>query len=141
MITNLKTKAVREGARFPSRGTDGAAGLDLYCYEEMNLYPGMVAKIPTGIALEIPPRHYGLITGRSSTALKNVFIFPTVCDADYRGEVFITARYDGTGEFHIDKGDRIAQIVIQPYAPLDVVPVPELSETGRGEAGYGSTGR
>lgn len=138
---DLKVKEMREQAQLPSRGTEGAAGLDLYCAEEIALYSGCVAKIPTGIAVEIPPHHFGLITGRSSTALKNVLVFPTVADNDYRGELFITARFDGDGEYRVKKGDRIAQIVIQPYTKLDPTMVNELSDTARGAAGYGSTGK
>ena len=137
----LKVRHVREESRTPSRGSEEAAGLDLYCAEDMNLYAGLVAKIPTGIALEIPQKHYGLLTGRSSTALKNILVFPTICDADYRGEIFITARFDGEGVYKLQKGDRIAQIVITPFAKLETEEVGELSETKRGTSGYGSTGK
>lgn len=137
----LKVRHVREGSLTPSRGSEEAAGLDLYCAEDISLYSGLVVKIPTGIALEIPPSHYGFLTGRSSTALKNILVFPTICDADYRGEIFITARFDGEGVYKLQKGDRIAQIVITPFAKLEPKEVGELSETKRGESGYGSSGR
>ena len=136
----LKVKKLRPDAKLPTRGTDGAAGLDLYCAESVFLGEGEVRRIPTGIAAEIPPGHYGLLTGRSSTALKNILVFPTVCDADYRGEIFITARFDGDGSWRISKGDRIAQIVITPFAKATQVEADELSETDRGTGGYGSTG-
>lgn len=136
----LKVKEMREKAQMPSRGTEGSAGLDLYCAEDFALYTGLVAKIPTGIAMEIPEGHYGLLTGRSSTALKNVLVFSTICDSDYRGEIFITARFDGEGEYKIKRGDRIAQIVIQPYTKLNPEQTNELNKTARGSGGYGSTG-
>lgn len=136
----LKTKRLNENATLPTRGTEGAAGLDLYCNETIYMKSGVVYRVPTGLALEIPHGHYGLITGRSSTALKNILVFPTVCDADYRGEIFITARFDGDGSWRISKGDRIAQIVITPFAKATQVEADELSETDRGTGGYGSTG-
>lgn len=136
----LKIKKLHPNAKLPTRGTVGSAGLDLYCAETISLKRGIVYRIPTGIALQIPRSQYGLITGRSSTALKNILVFPTICDADYRGEVFITARYDGSGSWCIKEGDRIAQIVITPFARAVPVEVDFLSETARGSGGYGSTG-
>ena len=137
----LKIKEMRPKAQMPSRGTDGAAGFDLYCAEQMNLYPGLVAKVPTGIALEIPTGCAGLICTRSSTALKNLTVFLTVVDSDYRGEVFITVRNDGEETWALNKGDRIAQMLIIPLADVFPVRAIELSETERGSGGYGSTGR
>lgn len=137
----LKIKEMRPKVQMPSRGTEGAAGLDLYCAEEMDLYSGLVAKIPTGIAIEIPPGCTGLICTRSSAALKNINVFLTVVDSDYRGEVFITARNDSDETYHLAKGDRIAQIVILPLADVFPVRAIELSETDRGSGGYGSTGK
>lgn len=136
----LKIKKLSPTSKLPTRGTVGSAGLDLYCAETIFLKKGVVYRIPTGIALQIPRSQYGLITGRSSTALKNILVFPTICDADYRGEVFITARYDGPGSWCIKEGDRIAQIVITPFAKTMLVEVDELSQTVRGTGGYGSTG-
>ena len=137
----LKIKEMRPKAQMPSRGTEGAAGFDLYCAEQMNLYPGLVAKVPTGIALEIPTGCTGLICTRSSVALKNINVFLTVVDSDYRGEVFITARNDSDETYHLSKGDRIAQIVIIPLADVFPVRAIELSTTERGSGGYGSTGK
>ena len=137
----LKIKEMRPKAQMPSRGTEGAAGFNLYCAEQMNLYPGLVAKVPTGIALEIPTGCTGLICTRSSVALKNINVFLTVVDSDYRGEVFITARNDSDETYHLSKGDRIAQIVIIPLADVFPVRAIELSTTERGSGGYGSTGK
>lgn len=136
----LKIKKLRSDAKLPTRGTVGSAGLDLYCAETISLKRGIVYRISTGIALQIPRSQYGLITGRSSTALKNIIVFPTVCDSDYRGEVFITARYDGPGSWCIKEGDRIAQIVITPFVKAVPVEAATLSQTVRGAGGYGSTG-
>lgn len=136
----LKIKKLHPSAKLPTRGTEDAAGLDLYCAETVFLHKGEVIRIPTGIAMEIQPGNYGLLTGRSSSALKDILVFPTVCDADYRGEVFITARFDGDGYWRINKGERIAQIVITPFAKAVPVEVDFLSETARGSGGYGSTG-
>ena len=136
----LKTKRLNENATLPTRGTEGAAGLDLYCNETIYMKSGVVYRIPTGVALEISRSCYGLLTGRSSTALKNILVFPTIVDADYRGEVFITARYDGPGSWCVKSGDRIAQMVITPFVKALPVSVDALRQTRRGTGGFGSTG-
>lgn len=136
----LKIKKLHPNAKIPTRGTEGAAGLDLYCNETIYMKSGVVYRIPTGVALEISRSCYGLLTGRSSTALKNILVFPTIVDADYRGEVFITARYDGPGSWCVKEGDRIAQIVITPFVKAVPVEADTLNQTGRGTGGYGSTG-
>ena len=133
----LKVKAMREGAKLPTRGTELAGGLDLYCHGPWPLFtsPG---KIPTGIAVEIPAGYVGLIQTRSSAALKDITVFTTVVDADYRGEIFITAKADRIRP--IGKGQRIAQLVLLPLPAFEPEWADELSETERGSGGYGSTG-
>ena len=133
----LKVKALREGAKLPTRGTELAGGLDLYCHFDVLLkeYP---EKIPTGIAIEIPAGYVGLIQTRSSSALNNIMVFTTVVDADYRGELFITAKSDSFRL--VTKGQRIAQLVLLPLPMFEPEWADELSETERGTGGYGSTG-
>lgn len=136
----LKVKALREGAKLPTRGTEGAAGLDLYCYGPWPLFTSP-RKIPTGIAVEIPAGYVGLIQTRSSSALKGITVFTTVIDADYRGEIFITAKGDEDAVLSLlENGQRIAQLVLLPLPMFEPEWADELSETERGAGGYGSTG-
>ena len=133
----LKVKAMREGAKLPTRGTELAGGLDLYCHFDV-LLKEHPEKIPTGIAIEIPAGYVGLIQTRSSSALKGLTVFTTVVDADYRGELFITVKADDLTL--ITKGQRIAQLVPLPLPAFEPEWAEELSETERGTGGYGSTG-
>ena len=134
----LKVKALREGAKLPTRGTELSGGLDLYSDFDglLKEYP---QKVPTGIAVEIPAGYVGLIQTRSSSALNGIEVFTTVIDADYRGELFITAKSHYIKP--IDKGQRIAQLVILPLPEFTPEWADELSETARGSGGYGSTGK
>ena len=133
----LKVKALREGAKLPTRGTELAGGLDLYCHED-TLLTERPEKISTGVAVEIPAGYVGLIQTRSSSAINGITVFTTVVDADYRGELFITAK--SCGLRLITKGQRIAQLVLLPLPKFEPEWADELSETERGTGGYGSTG-
>lgn len=136
-----RVKALSPTAVIPTRGSENAAGLDLYAAESVMLFPGEVVKVPTALAFEIPAGHFGLLATRSSIALKNLTVFTTIVDNDYRGELFITVRNDHlVHAYQVRKGDRLAQLVIVPYSSGHAVPTAELSETARGTGGYGSTG-
>lgn len=133
----LKVKAMREGAKLPTRGTELAGGLDLYCCGD-TLINERPKKVPTGIAVEIPAGYVGLIQTRSSTALQGTTVFTTVVDADYRGELFVTAKADKLTL--VTDSQRIAQLVLLPLPKFEPEWAEELSETARGVGGYGSTG-
>lgn len=138
-----KVKKLMPKAMLPTRGTSGSAGLDLYSIEHVTLWPGDVKEIHTGIAMQIPKGHCGIVMTRSSYAKKAVRNAggATLVDEDYRGEIKVYLRNDGEYAFSIDKGDRVAQMVIIPYSACDVIEVEELNETQRGSGGFGSTGR
>ena len=133
----LKVKSLRDGAKLPTRGTELAGGLDLYCHWD-TLIDKRPQRVPTAIAVEIPAGYVGLIQTRSSSALKGITVFTTVVDADYRGELFITAKADDLTL--ITRGQRIAQLVLLPLPVFEPEWADELSETERGTGGYGSTG-
>ena len=133
----LKVKALREGAKLPTRGTTGSAGLDLYCVENTPLTQEP-RKVPTGIAIEIPEGYVGLIQTRSSAALFGITVFTTVVDSDYRGELFVTAK--ASGKTVAGAGSRLAQLVLLPLPVFEPEWAEELSKTERGSGGYGSTG-
>jgi dUTP pyrophosphatase len=153
----LKVKLLREDAVLPTRGTADAAGLDLYAVEDYDLLESTATAIHTGVAVEIPKGYVGLLFVRSGLATKK-HLRPSNCvgviDSDYRGEVILSCFNDNlhieadvegniihTALEKISRGDRIAQLVIVPCMMRDVVQVDELSETARGEGGFGSTGK
>ncbi len=137
----LKVKKLRPDAVLPVRKRKGDAGLDLYAVEDVVLKPGEWKAVPTGIAVEIPEGHFGLIKDRSGLALKHALhCLAGVVDENYRGEVKVVMINLGGEEFKVKRGTRIAQFLIVPYLSVDVEEVEELSDTERGERGFGSSG-
>ncbi len=142
----LKMKKLREGAVLPQRQTEGAAGYDLCaCLEEpVTLQPGEGYPFPTGLAAEIPQGYAGMVFCRSGLGVKHGISLPNcvgVIDSDYRGELVVPLRNFGDGTYTIQPGERIAQLVIMPVLLPEIVEVEELSQTQRGQGGFGSTGR
>ena len=141
----LRYKKLCNEAMQPTYGSDGAAGLDLYSTGDYWIKPGETVKISTGISVEIPAGYFGAVYARSGLATKNN-LRPANCvaviDSDYRGEIIVAMHNDGTCDGQqIHKGDRIAQMVIQPYVEATLLESYDLSETKRGNGGFGSTGR
>jgi dUTP pyrophosphatase len=129
----------------PAFQTDGAAGIDLCAAVETLLVPGNWEAIPTGIAIELPPGYVGLVCPRSGLAVRSgltVLNSPGVIDEDYRGEVHVPLinHNPNIGRI-IEKGDRIAQLLIVKVERVNIAEITELSETARGAGGFGSTGR
>ena len=142
----VHVKLLRDGAKLPSYGTAEAAGADLYaCLEEaVTIEPNATAFIPTGIALEVPRHCAGLVYARSGLACKKGLAPANkvgVIDSDYRGEIFVALHNHGTLAQIVENGDRIAQIVITPVLQPVYETAEALSDTVRGEGGFGSTGR
>ena len=139
----FKVKLVHPDAKLPTRGSSDSAGLDLYAVEEMVIQPEAIVEARTGLAMEIPRGYFGQLCTRSSMGKAGVRIAAgmNVIDSDYRGEVLVFLRNDGIYEWHVNKGDRIAQIVICRDEGFVPVLADELSKTARGAGGYGSTGR
>jgi dUTP pyrophosphatase len=136
-----------EGLSLPSYQSQHAAGLDLVAAvpreQPVKLPPGARALIPTGFALELPQGHEAQVRPRSGLALKagvTLLNSPGTIDADYRGEVMVIMINHGTEPFLVQRGDRIAQLVIAPVASVEIVAVAALAETERGQGGFGSTG-
>lgn len=141
----LKVKKLKPEAQLPSRGSADAAGWDLYaCIDKpVSIYPHETVKIGTGLAFELPRFTFGGIFPRSGLATKNG-LRPAncvgVCDSDYRGEYIIAVHNDSDKSQTVNPGDRIAQLILLPYIPFKLDEVEELSDTERGEGGFGSTG-
>jgi dUTP pyrophosphatase len=141
----LRCQRLTDAARLPTRAHDGDAGLDLYAAEPARLEPGERASVGTGIALAIPGGHAGLVLPRSGLAARHgisVVNAPGLIDPGYRGEVrVLLLNTDRAEPFDIEVGDRIAQLVLTPFAALGVVEADDLDQTVRGAGGFGSSGR
>lgn len=144
MIINLKK--VNENAVIPTRGSEFAAGYDLYACidEDIVVKAGETVKVPTGIAVEIPEGYAGLVYARSGLATKKGLAPANkvgVVDADYRGEILVFLHNHSNNDAVIEAKERVAQLVVTPFLSVEFNEVSELSETVRGEGGFGSTGR
>ncbi len=143
---HVKIKILRDGAVPPGIMSAHSAGADLSACigENIDIGPGEWRKIPTGLSFEIPAGFEGEIRPRSGLAAKygiTLLNSPGTIDADYRGEVNVIVVNHGKGPFTIANGDRIAQILIRPISRAEFEIVEELTETTRGEGGFGSSGR
>jgi dUTP pyrophosphatase len=130
----------------PAYQTAGAAGMDLLAdlAAPVRVGPGERALIPTGLAVEIPPGYEGQVRPRSGLALRHGLALlnsPGTIDADYRGEIGVLLVNLGQEPVAIERGERIAQLVIAPVARARWVPVDALAESGRSDGGFGHTGR
>jgi dUTP pyrophosphatase len=133
------------GLPLPAYASDGSAGMDLRAAieAEQSVAPSERLQIPTGLILELPVGWEGQVRPRSGLALRHgvtLLNSPGTIDSDYRGEVKVIVINLGQSDFVVERGDRIAQLVVSPVAQVVVVEVDSLSSTGRGEGGFGSTG-
>jgi len=136
----LKVKKVQMDARLPQYGHTGDAGLDLFSSIDFVLEKGQVEAIPSGIKVAIPDGYVGLIWDKSGVSLKGVHRLAGVIDSGYRGEVKVVMINLSDKPFAIDKGMKIAQMLVQPITLVRVVEAEDLDNTSRGEGGFGSTG-
>ncbi len=137
----LKVKKLREDSKLPTHGHPGDAGIDFYTIETVIFTPGAQEKVHTGVAIEIPEGHVGLIWDKSSISFNmGLKIFGGVIDAGYRGELIMCLLNSSNKEIVLEKGHKIAQMIIQKFEHCDIVEVEELSDTVRGYGREGSTG-
>ena len=138
----LSVNVLSDTATVPSRGSKGSAGLDLSCDKSFALQPNERRLIGTGLALTLPPGTWGEIKPRSGLAVNyGIDVMAGVIDEDYTGEIKILLINTGNRPLKCCAGDRIAQMVIQHYVAPNIMVVPKLVETNRGEGGFGSTGK
>lgn len=138
---NVNIKKLHPKAVIPEYKTVGAAGFDLVAVEDVMAFPMNPVSVGTGLAFEIPVGYELEIRSRSGLAFKsNVYAYNGTVDSDYRGEVKIQLTNMGNTVFLIEAGDRIAQGIIKPIQQVKFVEIDSLSETERGEKGFGSTG-
>ena len=145
MSTPMTVKVLRTdpAAQLPSYAHPGDAGMDVRSIEDVTLAPGARALVHTGLVLMLPPDAEAQVRPRSGLALKHgvtVLNAPGTIDAGYRGEVGVILVNLGTEPFAVEKGMKIAQLVVAPVTQASVVEVAEVDETDRGAGGFGSTG-
>jgi dUTP pyrophosphatase len=141
-VTELPIRRLHEGAVLPSRAYAGDAGIDLVAAEDAELEPGGRATVGTGFAVAIPEGRAGLVLPRSGLASKHgigVLNSPGLIDSGYRGEVRVVLYNPGRETFRVERGMRIAQLVLVAVEDVRLVQVDELPESERGERGFGSS--
>lgn len=144
-MIKINFKKLKENAVCPTYGSEFSAGADLYACEggEIVIEAGKTALIHTGIAVEIPEGYAGLIYARSGIATKRGLAPANkvgVIDADYRGEIMVSLHNHSDSTQTVADGERVAQLVITPFLKVEWNETDQLSETVRGEGGFGSTG-
>ena len=146
-MLKVNFKKLDKNAHAPIYGSEFAAGADLYALtggETVRFKPGETKMIHTGIAVEIPEGYAGLVYARSGIATKRGLAPANkvgVIDSDYRGEVMVSLHNHSNEEQEIADGERIAQLVIAPFLAAEFTECDELTDTQRGEGGFGSTGK
>ena len=138
----MQVQLLTPTAQAPARQSDQAAGYDLHLDEDLVLFPGERKLVSTGIAVAIPYGYYGRIAPRSSLAVKKyIDIGAGVVDSDYRGEVKVLLIYSGQEKLVLERGDRIAQLILEKITLPEIEVVSCLDSTERSEGGFGSTGK
>ena len=141
MSERLLFKRLHPAARLPTRGSAGAAGLDLYAAERVTIRPGARAAVRTGLAAAVPRGFYGRVAPRSGLAVRHgVDVLAGVIDSDYRGEILCALVNHGREPFEVEPGARVAQLVVEVIATPEPAWAEDLEETERGAGGFGSTG-
>ena len=146
LIKNVKIKKLKKNAVLPTRGSAGAAGLDLYaCLDEpVTVEPRGLYKIPTGIAIALPDENtVALIFARSGLGVNHGVSLPNavgVVDSDYRGEITVGIGNTSDRPYRISPGERFAQLVVMPVFRAELVETDDLGSTERGAGAFGSTG-
>ena len=138
---HIKIKKLNKDAKLPTKGHPGDAGIDFYSSEDIIFSPMSQVRVPTGVSIEIPEGFVGLIWDKSSISFnKGLKIMGGVIDSGYRGEIIMSLLNTTNKEVRIEKGHKIAQMVIQKFEDCDIVEVDELNDSIRGDGREGSTG-
>lgn len=143
--TNVKIVKLNENAKIPTKGSKKSAGYDLYaCLDEpLFINPHETKMIDTGLSMELPDGTFGAIVARSGIATKRGLAPANkigICDSDYRGEYMVALHNHSNITQWVNPGERIAQLIVMPYVNVTFEETDKLSETDRGEGGFGSTG-
>lgn len=138
---DIKVRKIREDAKLPVYGHPGDAGMDLFSVDECVLEKNNAQPVLTGIQVEIPDGYVGLIWDKSGISLQGVHRLAGVVDSGYRGEVKVVMINLGRQDYKIEKGTKIAQMLIQPIVSANIIESEDLEESSRGKNGFGSTGK
>lgn len=137
----IKVKKLKDGAKLPTHGHPGDAGMDFYSALDVIFPPGKQARVHTGVAIEIPEGYVGLVWDKSSVSFNmGLKVMGGVIDSGYRGEIIMNFLNTSDKEVIIEKGQKVAQMLIQKFEHCDILEVDEISETVRGDGREGSTG-
>ena len=136
----LKIKKLDTAAKIPVRSHSDDAGIDLFSNEDVEIMSGDYHPVKTGIAMQIPAGHVGLVWDKSGIANKGIKTVGGVVDAGYRGEVMVQLRNFGPNAYKIEIGDKVAQMLIQKVEFPLITEADELNDTARGDGKFGSTG-
>lgn len=137
----LQIQKLNPEAKIPTSPYKGDAGMDIFSVEELDIAPGENKAIKTGLRLAIPEGYAGFVWDKSGLALKNQLkTMAGVIDSNYRGEFMVVLFNLGKESYHIQKGSKIAQLIVAPVAALEIVEEEITGETERGESGFGSSG-
>lgn len=137
----VKVLKLEKDATLPAYAHPHDAGMDIFALETTTVAPSEFVAVRTGISMEIPKGHVGLVWDKSGLALKGIKTIAGVVDAGYRGEVKICVTNLGKTSYTFEKGHKVAQMLIQKVESPTIAEVKKLSETKRGKKGFGSTGR
>ena len=137
----FETKLLHDSAKNPTKGHIDDAGWDLYSSEAVSIPAGATVLVSTGVAMAIPNRYVGLIWDRSSMGVKGIHRHAGVIDSGYRGEVKVCLHNTTNETYHVERGDRIAQLLIQEVPVFRQHVVDELDTTSRGDGGFGYIGK
>ena len=144
-MEKIKIKRMRENAAIPTKGSEKSAGYDLYACLDKPVFINQheTVMISTGVSMELPDGTFGAIVSRSGISVKRGLAPANkigVCDSDYRGEYMVALHNHSNTTQWVNPGERIAQLIVMPYVDVIFEETDELSETDRGEGGFGSTG-
>ena len=138
---NIAVKKLFPSAELPTKATSDDAGWDLYSSEDVTIPKGATVLIGTGISMAIPRGYAGLIWDRSSMGVKGIHRHAGVVDSGYRGHVKVCLHNSSEEFYHIKRGDRIAQMIIQEVPTFNLNEVDNLDDSERGDGGFGSSGK
>ena len=139
----VKFQRINQSAELPTYAHPGDAGMDIRSIEELTMDPGARALVHTGLVMVLPPGYEAQVRPRSGLALKNgitVLNTPGTIDEGYRGEIGVILANFGSEPFKVEKGAKIAQMVIAPCTRAEIVEIDEVDDTVRGTGGFGSSG-
>ena len=140
MSDKVKFKKTHPDAKIPTRAYEDAAMWDVYAVESVDIPPGEGRKVPIGLKIELPPKWVCLVFTRSGHGFKGLRVHLGVIDPDYRGDISPYIFNHSKWTFHFSKGSRVAQLFFTRIPGIEVVEADALSETQRGERGFGSSG-